>query len=250
MSAQSQHFQFAFVSADNVSYLSTPITFYSSQVALDCMKPNSFGIFSIDYLNKCSMRPVVGRSHDLPNIVLDATPENMIDDTTSEIDIDTISDSETITPKSISSIPKGAPEPPRVYTSNKSAVQLPELWYREAFTKDLERAYKMTRNIKGLDERVKFWSKMPLVAEDYAVKQGLIKSVSRSRKHWVTLCLLLIDPSNGVKKSFTKKEFRGLKYSSKAKIGDFTKFISGKSWRHWCSGRHLKPYGDSYELLW
>lgn len=163
---------------------------------------------------------------------------------------ESVSDSETITPKTISSVPKCSPEPPRIYTSNKTGVQLPEYWYREAFNEDIERAYKMTRNIKCLEDRIKVWSKMPLSTEDYAVNQGVIKNASRSRKHWVTLCLLLIDPNHGVKDFFTKKELRSLKYTNKAKIGDFTKYNAGKSWRHWCGGRHLKPYGDRYELLW
>lgn len=257
MSAQQQHFQFAFVSADNVSYLSTPITFYPSQVALDCMKPNSFGIFSIDYLNKCPTRPIMGTSHELPNIVLDTTTEPL--DSTSILNndstptIETDSDTDTITPAFFSKSPEPsqcAPEPSRVYKSDKTTLRTPDMWYQTAFISDLEMAYKMTRGINNFDERVKVWSKMTLKAEMLALEKGLIKTFSRSRKHWVTLCLLLIDSNKGIKNGFTKKEFRSLKYSSKAKVGDFTKFISGKSWRHWCSGRHLKPYGDRYELLW
>ena len=95
---------------------------------------------------------------------------------------------------------------------------------------------------------MKVWRKMPLVTEEIGLQKGLFKNPRRvtQREHWIILCLLLVDNTLGVKTEFNKKEYKALK--TNVKLDDFTKFVPGKSWRHWCNGRHLRPFGDSYKL--
>ena len=136
--------------------------------------------------------------------------------------------------------------------SVNNSVSVDVIAYRQAFERDLEKAYTETAHMTNIYEKIDVWKTMELDAES-----SKRQSLPSHRKSWVTLCCLLIT-SDGVRRSFHRSSFDELIQDPQLEgqvlstLWDLYNFrdssSTGNNWRPWCGQKHLHREGDMYYL--
>lgn len=131
--------------------------------------------------------------------------------------------------------------------SVNNSVSVDVTAYRQAFERDLEKAYTETAHMTNNYEKIDIWKTMYLEAEDMCYKS---QAHPDQRRTWVTVCLLLVQ-NDGVKTRFNMSEYRQLKEEHDlVTLVNLTKYVNsgGHSWRAVSGTQHFVKDGSVYRL--
>ena len=120
--------------------------------------------------------------------------------------------------------------------------------YPTLFEKDLDMAYSLTSNMASIDEKIKVWKAMPLVALDTNKRN----SNCSNRKTWILLCLLMANTE--LKHWFSDEEMARIPTEHVLKdmrsLTRYKNLSTTQSWRAWSGHKHLTRTDNGYMLSW